>query len=512
MGISLGERDMAAPARRPPILEISNLGPIRYAKFPIRRMTVLLGPNNSGKSMLSTFLYAVGKGIGDYQKQGIRSPYLLERVLFEEKPQPLDELAYALLVSERPRLMNFVHASLTRTFGGAGSHLVRWGSAELEAKLQLSNVIITISKKADSPDFRVSCKLRAKPRIMEGLGHLSSLKRMRDFATKGGAGADPTLIRRQLRFELLEPSHGRYNLARDLAAFMIAGTEGTALRNPSYLLAERAGLVRIYRPLLAAYMRASLPTLVQAQRQHHVPLTKLLQELGSSSLQIPVLAGDFLEDFLLSRPSVGSRDNERARDRDRLLEEIKEIMEGEISVSENLEMTYKQQDRTLDIAFASSMVAEIAPLYQIMKNGNVDALIIEEPEAHLHVAKQYRFARVLSYLQAMQLGTFITTHSVTLPIALAHMTALGKISSRKVRDLGYSPTMAIEPSDLGVLWLKRDASGNTVEEIGISPNGTIERLPEADEILQLLYQEEERITSYVDPDDSPTLQGNSSTS
>src|SRR5688500_61451 len=136
-------------AKRPglrPVFAIENLGPIRHARFEIRPMTLMLGPNNSGKSMLSTFLYALGKGIGNYRRQSRRhSPYLLDRMWRDTEPAQIEDIAYDAIRSEIPRLTAFLRASLVRTYGGGTSQLVRWGSSGVKASLVLEHLTISVA-------------------------------------------------------------------------------------------------------------------------------------------------------------------------------------------------------------------------------------------------------------------------------------------------------------------------------------------------------------------------------
>ena len=79
----------------------------------------------------------------------------------------------------------------------------------------------------------------------------------------------------------------------------------------------------------------------------------------------------------------------------------RDLLNGTISVSGNPSQDpaifYETGSLRIPVQHASSMVAELAPLYlwieRVLQPG--DVLIIDEPEAHLHPENQRRIARVL---------------------------------------------------------------------------------------------------------------------
>ena len=60
-------------------------------------------------------------------------------------------------------------------------------------------------------------------------------------------------------------------------------------------------------------------------------------------------------------------------------------------------------DKEIPLYVASSIVSEISPLLLVLKSGiNFKAMIIEEPEAHLHPELQQKMARLI--INMMNLG------------------------------------------------------------------------------------------------------------
>jgi len=473
-----------------PVIEIENLGPIKKARFQLAPITVLIGPNNSGKSFLGTVIYALGRGIQSYT-QSVSGGFL-EEYSSRQRLAKLgeDDAAFRpILNTERKRLASLISRSFARIYGETAAELIRWGQTKLTVRLRLKNLTVTVIGSAN--EFRTNIRLRNTERAASeirqtpGLGRL--LRGLQETGKEVRLGTEQIAVRFD-EYPFLEEREPRYSTSR----WLLAGLDRSALNNPSYLLAERAGLIRIYRPLLSVYMRTSLPELLRRYGRRQ-PMEELIRELASPSLQLPILATDFLEDVLLGAPR-------RAVPKGRIpkvLQEMEKLMEGAVHVSENLDITYHQNGKGIDIVNASSMVAELVPIFQVLRRGVGRSLIVEEPEAHLHLRKQRDIARVFARLHNAKLSLFITTHSIAIPITLAHLAALSRISTGQRRKLHLDPEEAIPREALSLLFIKVDRQGNEVGSLNITSEGAIERIPYADELMEQLYYEEEKLSKLV---------------
>lgn len=97
-------------------------------------------------------------------------------------------------------------------------------------------------------------------------------------------------------------------------------------------------------------------------------------------------------------------------------------------------------DKEIPLYVASSIVSEISPLLLVLKSGiNFKAMIIEEPEAHLHPELQQKMARLIINMMNLGIPVWITTHSDTI---LQHINNMMKLknhvrSNELQQEYGY---------------------------------------------------------------------------
>ncbi len=199
---------------------------------------------------------------------------------------------------------------------------------------------------------------------------------------------------------------------------------------------------------------------------------------------------------------------------DSLMSELTEILEGRVYKEES-SYVYETHDDRIPISAAASSIRELAPLTMYLSNVDIStaAILMEEPEAHLHPLKQRMMGDVLSMMVSTKAIVQITTHSDYLLKRLNELIALynlrGKIPVEQYSDLStklkVEDWMLLDPSNVNGYYLHRREDG-TVE---ILKQDTSKKIPfnsfsEAlqknlsahyalDEILQTLTQDNEEI-------------------
>jgi len=151
-----------------------------------------------------------------------------------------------------------------------------------------------------------------------------------------------------------------------------------------------------------------------------------------------------------------------------LMSELTEILEGRV-YKEDASYIYETHDNKLPISAAASSIRELAPLTMYLSNVNIStaAILMEEPEAHLHPLKQRMMGDVLSMMVSSKAIVQITTHSDYLLKRLNELIALHNLK-RKIPARQYSELSSklkvedwtlLNPSQVNGYYLRRREDG-----------------------------------------------------
>jgi predicted ATPase len=247
-----------------------------------------------------------------------------------------------------------------------------------------------------------------------------------------------------------------------------------------YLPATRSGILQGYRAIVGAIIR-QIP---------RIPIT---------GIELPKLSGvvaDFISNIIEETTGesyykgglVGPGEPQTT---DLLKYVEKYILEGSIETrSESKEappeLFFKEKDLLMPLSRASSMVAELAPLYLYLKYvvSKGALLIIEEPEAHLHPERQILLARLLAKMVNSGYRLLITTHSQDLLTELSNLILLDKKRSI-ASELGVESDEILSKDDVAVYHLYTTPSGSESKALKIDEDGI--PLDEMDKVKADLY-------------------------
>ena len=114
------------------------------------------------------------------------------------------------------------------------------------------------------------------------------------------------------------------------------------------------------------------------------------------------------------------------------------MTKGNLSVKKDMLPVIQYQpegsDKEIPLYVASSIVSEISPLLLVLKSGiNFKAMIIEEPEAHLHPRGQRKIGELVALAAANGVQIFMETHSNHVLNGILLSVRNKKISSDKVK-------------------------------------------------------------------------------
>ena len=210
--------------------------------------------------------------------------------------------------------------------------------------------------------------------------------------------------------------------------------KGRRIGEPIYLPASRTGFMLTYAQLIENSLQISV-----SQDLHE----------NTSTLTLPYV--DFLQ--LITKFEINKKDSKKYTE---IIEYIeKNMTKGNLSIKKDMLPVIKYQpegsDKEIPLYVASSIVSEISPLLLVLKSGiNFKAMIIEEPEAHLHPELQQKMARLIINMVNLGIPVWITTHSDTI---LQHINNMMKLKNHErsvelQQEYGYKKTDLLGKEDI----------------------------------------------------------------
>ena len=150
---------------------------------------------------------------------------------------------------------------------------------------------------------------------------------------------------------------------------------------------------------------------------------------------------------------------------------FKRILEGEVNKEEKAYI-YTMEDMSMPVSAAAASIREIAPLQILARKQDVSkcAILVEEPEAHLHPLKQRMMADIIGALSHDGAIMQITTHSDYFLRRLNELIMFSKAMKStededKLEELSKNVSIvkdiAIEESSVGAYWLERQIDGSS---------------------------------------------------
>lgn len=155
-----------------------------------------------------------------------------------------------------------------------------------------------------------------------------------------------------------------------------------------------------------------------------------------------------------------------------VLQLFRTILEGEVKREETTYI-YTTNDTSMPVSAAAASIREIAPLQILAKKQDVSkcAILVEEPEAHLHPLKQRMMADIIGALSHNGAIMQITTHSDYFLRRLNELIMFAK--AKKAADdvdklevlskkVNIEDGMSIDESVIGAYLLKKQDDGTSV--------------------------------------------------
>ena len=507
-------------------LSIENFGPIRKGKLQIKPVTVLIGPNNTGKSYSMMLFYSLMRVLSKVSKE-LQIMFLEELAYLHYYPlralkrkitsKELSEIKEIIKELQKEQVNNLaIKKAITDLIDlYSKEHLERFNkyvnSPELKESLlaEIERVFSTevfnltkdmkniacINLNINGKYTELTCSIKIHPHRKD-VKFQASIKLNKEQITNA-------VLKIVLDISRNKRINGTKLLIKVAKKILSSIYEIPALissKNIYYLPASRAGILHSYRTVASAIVTSA-------------PLAAIR---GAEIPRISGVIADFLGNLLKMEPAGGRkifipveeeiplRVFKFATKKEELYNLIKEagsilekdILGGNIELERRTpillpEPVYKFNNIKLSIANVSSMVAELTPLDLYIKYGLIkpgDILIIEEPESHLHPDKQIKLMEVLTYI-AKKLGItiIITTHSDLILARLSNLISLSALRSEEAKDIGLDKKYSIKPSQVAVYSFLKEKDGVRIDKVKVS----IEGIPDDvfRKIIKELYEE-----------------------
>lgn len=424
-------------------LGVENFAKIESAKINISSYTLLVGPNNSGKTFFMQLVQGINErlaGIMDAEVIDIlRSPEsdgiqqlelssgnisrfteYMNRRLEAEKERIVKEVFGRDIPIERLYVDIFMEEDIVYDILIPGN--------DANARARISEVLKETIKSA--------------PRFLEKLPEQAEISILikRDIANERKQMVSLTVSFSESREELVKD-----NLGKMINTYSL------------FLPASRAGLMLLYREFFANKADSAVSFRVEDSKVvENKPDYRGLTQPMYKFLR-------FLQTY--------SEDTDRTEKYHTELSFFEDkLIEGKIQVNQNGVFSYSAGTDTEDIPMylASSMINEIAPLELALTSSEAYAcLIIDEIEASLHPEKQMELVRFLNRLNNKGMKLILSTHSDTFVSKVNNLYILSRMvresgKTNTIRKLRLRPQDLIDPEKLHVYEFVSQSNGKSV--------------------------------------------------
>ena len=461
-------------------VKVKNFGPVSKGEVIIKPLTIFIGPNNSGKSYISTLIHSIIKNLEES-----RFEFRLNNIDIIHKY--LSELRNIVGNIENGRVVEipqtFIRKLAKEVYKkvykeNLGKEIQSYYACSLKdlAKIGENSFDLEINYESDDIFLKLKdneLKIQKSPKIDENLKLIVKFE-IANFPSSPNVqpiGRGKVLVRLSKKSEIQEALiYLIFDIVDSLLQRLL---KSLIIINSYYLPASRSGIIQIYKILLASILKEKFTLEAITSRERPIPKT--------------------IHDFLLPLIYIDTYKEIKSPTYNIAVEFEKEIISGEIKLEKFYlpEIVYNFENTQIPLHRTSSTISELAPLFIYLKYivRLPGVLIIEEPEAHLHPLNQSKLAKLLVKLVRSGLYLIITTHSEYLLGQINNFISLSKIPENlrkeKYRSEDY---LNIDEVSAYVFEYNEKSKGYIIKELEITEEDGISE-EEFIKVHEALYEE-----------------------
>lgn len=354
---------------------VRGFGSIASADLKLGGLTILVGKNNTGKSYAAMLLWAI-HSLQAMAGRGTINDMLVAPNWFREEVERIESVGEGIITIEGEQIASALNAHFKKYRNSFVQRLMTFpeisigslsinttGRLYLHYRRKMPTGFSTFKNMAeDFSSWQVSWKEKLPKR-----GSLSSAG-----VTKGEVD----------------------ELFRIVVDCIITQKLDSFFGSAAYIPAARTGLMLTIGFVASSLIGALGLNTDSGTGRFSLPTIRFLQTLSNEDNH-PHGRGVSIADFLENN-----------------------ILNGKVITPNKGKNSYEYQpngcDHALPMHTVSSMVSEISPILTVLRSGGVShGLVLEEPEAHLHLSAQRFMARAIARLVNSGIPVVITTHSDT---------------------------------------------------------------------------------------------------
>jgi predicted ATPase len=464
-------------------VKVKNFGPVSKGEVIIKPLTIFIGPNNSGKSYISTLIHSIIKNFEESRFEfrlhniDIIHKYLseLQNIVGNMENGKVVEIPRTFIRKLAKEVYKKVYEE------NLGKEIQNYYACSLKDLVKIGENSFDLEINYESDDIFLKLKdnelkIQKSPKIDENL-KLTVKFEIANFPSSPDVqpiGRGIVLVRLSKKSEIQAALI--YLIVYIVGSLLQRLLKSLIIVNSYYLPASRSGIIQIYKILLASILKEKFTQEAINSRERPIPKT--------------------IHDFLLPLINIDTYKEIKSPTYNIAVEFEKEIISGEIKVIglEKFslpEIAYNFEDTQIPLYRASSTISELAPLFIYLKYivRLPGVLIIEEPEAHLHPLNQSKLAKLLVKLVRSGLYSVITTHSEYLLGQINNFISLSKIPENlrkeKYRSEDY---LNIDKVSAYVFEYDEKSKGYIIKELEITEEDGISE-EEFIKVHEALYEE-----------------------